>query len=780
MDKLCKADSCPRSGIAAAFIIVTMVWVGGLLQWILGDQVVPWDSKNQFYAFYRFMAAAIQSGSTPFWNPFHYSGHPSAADPQSLIFALPFLLWAFINPAPSLYAFDAFVLSHLLIGAWAIVLFGRAERWPVAASVLAASIFMLGGAVSGRMNHVGIICSYGLFPLAFLWMRIAIDKNSVWSAIGFAMVASQIALGRSQVALLLCFMLVVAFVAHIAAKDRAFQTLQSRALVILVMGVVALLLTAPPLLLTLQFISLSNRPTTPVELALGSSMHPLNFATFFSADVFGSLRAGTDGWGPSSATLKNIDVTDRAFNYMFCGTLTALIIVWHGIAGGRFAARGRRILAIILIVALAYTMGRFTPVYEFAFQYVPGLSLFRRPNDAAFILVLCVAYMSGYLTADYIRDGSPRPETGSTFVVFSAIIVLAIGSVAFASLSSRSVETTLQIVTTIILLLLLAAILKIPQSIRSRTITMTVLVIATSTELIWRNAGNVLNARPAAEYSLLKNPTAENLTIIQTIETDIAKTSSGPFRPRIEVLGLDGPWQNAAMIYGFEAINGYNPLRIGKYDSLIVPGESPHDVNRRSFPKTFPDYNCVLSRRLSLRYLLLDKPISELSRKHDATKFTLLLEGPYAWLYRNEDESPRVSIRSQVRMAATDNYNKAVDLLTFDGPILVDSNETLSQVYAGKKTSRSHAHIANWRVDQIELDIQTSEPAIVTLNGPNYPGWEVEVDGVRKPIISVDLIFRGVEVPAGASKLVFVFRPFTFHNMHAALMECCNFKQAIR
>ena len=61
-------------------------------RWILTDSVVPWDSKNQFYAFFRFLASAIQSGASPFWNPYHYGGHPSVADPQSLIFAPLFVL----------------------------------------------------------------------------------------------------------------------------------------------------------------------------------------------------------------------------------------------------------------------------------------------------------------------------------------------------------------------------------------------------------------------------------------------------------------------------------------------------------------------------------------------------------------------------------------------------------------------------------------------------------------------------------------------------------------
>jgi hypothetical protein len=735
---------------------------------------VPWDSKNQFYAFYRFMGEAIRSGAKPFWNPYHYAGHPSAADPQSLIFALPFLIWAFINPAPSLYAFDAFVLAHLLVGGWAIVFHGRREGWPMAASVLAASIFMLGGVVSGRMNHVGIICAYGLFPLALLLMRIAIEKNSFRSALGFAVVASQIALGRSQTPMLLCALLAFALLAQLNADGRLLQTIRSRFLVIATMGLGSLLLLAPPLLLTLQFMGLSNRPATPVESALLSSMHPLNFATFLSADVFGSLRAGTDGWGPSGETLKGVDITDRSFNYMFCGTLTALLLLWHGLAGGRIAARGRRLMTIALFTALAYAIGRYTPVYELLFQYVPGVSLFRRPNDAAFLVVLCLAYLSGHLVADYIRDGIPKLNVAIAVLVIASVIYLAYESVQFSQVSNRTAEAFWQIAGAILLIALIAWSLRTARTPKARAIAMSALVLATSAELVWRNAGSVLNARPASDYALLQTPSGEDARIVEAIETDMAKTMGGPFRPRIEVVGLDGQWQNAAMILGLEALNGYNPLRIGYYDELVEPGESPYDVQHRAFPHSFSSYNCGLSRRLNLRYLVLDKPIANLPRKHDTTTFTPLLEGPRAWVYRNEVEAPRVVIRSQIRVAAIDDVQKGVDLLPENGQFLVDSGEPLSQAYPSRNVTKASARISNWKLDRIELDIETSAPAIVKLNDPNYPGWEAEVDGVRKPVISVDLIFRGVEVPAGARKVVFTFRPFSWDNMANAAADILN------
>src|SRR5215813_7971783 len=79
--------------------LITGLWLIAASRWIVTDAVVPWDSKNQFYAFFRFLAAALNSGVSPFWNPYHYGGHPSVADPQSLIFSPLFVLWALVDPA---------------------------------------------------------------------------------------------------------------------------------------------------------------------------------------------------------------------------------------------------------------------------------------------------------------------------------------------------------------------------------------------------------------------------------------------------------------------------------------------------------------------------------------------------------------------------------------------------------------------------------------------------------------------------------------------------------
>ena len=144
--------------------------------WIFTDTVVPWDAKNQFYAFFRFLASSFHEGYAPFWNPFHYGGHPSVADPQSLLFAPAFVLWALIDPTPSIRTFDLIVYAHLLVGGLSVGILGWRAGWPVSASLLAALVFMFGGPASGRLQHTGIILIYALFPLALLLLLVALQS----------------------------------------------------------------------------------------------------------------------------------------------------------------------------------------------------------------------------------------------------------------------------------------------------------------------------------------------------------------------------------------------------------------------------------------------------------------------------------------------------------------------------------------------------------------------------------------------------------------------------
>src|ERR1700751_5579695 len=129
------------------------------------------------------------------------------------------------------------------------------------------------------------------------------------------------------------------------------------------------------------------------------------------------------------------------------------------------------------------------------------------------------------------------------------------------------------------------------------------------TELLCWNAASRLNAQNRTLYAVLEAPTGPEAAAIALLETSIAADHQRGDYPRVEVLGLGGPWQNLAMVRGWEAINGYNPLRIGLYDRLVSPGEQNWSVSLRQFPPSFDNYDSPLARALGLTYLVLGSPL---------------------------------------------------------------------------------------------------------------------------------------------------------------------------
>ena len=202
--------------LVASVVLVAGVWLAAVSRWVVSDLVVRWDSKNQFYAFFRFLSAALRAGQ---------SEHRG---PQSLVFNPVFALWGLLDPAPAMRTFDLCVFAHSLVGGISIAIIGWRARWPIPANVLAAALFMFGGASSGRLQHTGIIIIYAVFPLAFLLLQLALQRRSLLLAAGFAIIAADVGLGRNQVALLVCALLLAAAVAEILVSAQPLSYLRER------------------------------------------------------------------------------------------------------------------------------------------------------------------------------------------------------------------------------------------------------------------------------------------------------------------------------------------------------------------------------------------------------------------------------------------------------------------------------------------------------------------------------------------------------------------------
>jgi hypothetical protein len=749
---------------------IAALWLLAASRWLIADVVVPWDSKNQFYAFFRFLASTLAAGDSPFWNPYHYGGHPSVADPQSLIFSPAFVIWAWLGPAPSMRAFDLVVYAHLLVGGLAVGAMGWRLGWPAAASVTAAAVFMLGGPASGRLQHTGIILSYALLPPSLLLMSLALERRSLWLGASFGAVAAILLLGRNQEALLLSFVLLAVLVGKFASASDRWRWLRERRATIAAMGLVAAAVAIVPLLLTLQFTGLSNRPEVPLDKALEASLYPANLASMAVANVMGSLETTANYWGPNYDTLPEVGSTDRSSNYLFVGASVSVVLLWLGFAAGGLFRRGTRLLTGVLVLALLYMLGRYTPVYAWAFEYVPGIDLFRRPVGGAFVFVAVLAILVGGLLADYVREGLPRTPPWRLVAVAAGAMALIAWAVAFSARSQHGWDAMLAVLKAAPIALTVILALALARSPRARSLAAVLIAAIAASELLWWNTASSLNAEPSAPYAVLEKPTGQEAAALAILEREVEARRAQGDRPRVEVVGVGGAWQNLAMARGLEATNGYNPLRIGWYDRLVSPGETTYLVDQRQFPASFDGYDCTLARELGLEYVVLGRPIEEVPRLARRPVADILLAGPHIWIYRLADPEPRVRFTSRVQVANISADVKAgrFRVSPTGETALIDHATAPQRNYLLGNREGDNAQIVSWRPHLVEVEVDALQPGVLVLHEAFYPGWVVEVNGEPARLLRANVLFRGVEVAEGKHRVVFRFQPFSLANLRDA------------
>lgn len=797
---------------ASAFrlaILSLLVFYGlALASWLVTGTVVPWDSKNHFYAMFRFLGDALQSGEIPLWNPYHFGGHPAIADPQSLLFTPTMALFALIAPRASMQVFDAVILAHLFAGGVCILGLLRRWQWHPAGAVLAALLFMLGGAASSRLQHTGIIISYSFFPAALWSLDAALERRSWRLALLFGFCASLMALGRDQVAFLLCTVLAGYVIFASMRSGAALTYLRARAGVLAVSAVIILAAMAIPAILTMQFLADSNRPGFPFGVAAAGSLAPVNLITLFVPNFFGSLDHLYDYWGPDNHTMPRPDYTDRAVDYLFIGVLPFLLIVWHGLAAGRLFARSARFLVILLLLASLYALGRYTPFFALAFDWIPGVSLYRRPADATFVVNIALAIAAGYLLHRYIAEGLPQPfrefpkwlALALPAATASALVALIGSGLIFSMQEGRLMNSLFEISVATMLAGVGAAILISLQTHQKRALAACLFAAFSGAEILWRNAASPLNAEPVERYSVYSGMRPADATGVEILRKEIAAETHDGNRPRVEMLGLRGPWQNASMVLKFENTLGYNPLRIDDYERAVGTGQDAEELAFRHYPGTFRGYNSRLAALLGLEYLVLDRPLTELPRNIPRPKAQAIYAGGGMYIYKLGKPAPRAYFASVLKSADEEDVLDEHVLPGFDPgrEVLID-RASMADLHGGpyaKSTGQEHiqtaslnpmqgigtpgAHtlgrdqgqsrvtIVDYADTSVEIDVEAPQAGIVVLHDLFYPGWEATVDGRREPVLRANLLFRGVEVPAGHHRVKFCFRPLSLTNLLAA------------
>jgi hypothetical protein len=737
----------PMLAFAAAALVIGWPWLSGRV-------TIPWDAKATFQPQIQFLAQSLARGQSPFWLPFAFSGHPQIADPQAMIFSPPFLLLSLLTSSPSLWAVDATVLAMVFAGGGALMLWFRDQRWHWAGGLVAALAFCYGASMAWRIQHIGQVLSLAYLPVAMVCLERALTRGSILYGAAAGVVAAAIVLGRDQVALLVVYLLIAFVLWRLLSADRPADAVRASILPLSTGAVVAAALIVVPVILTALLAAESNRPSIDYVGAGRGSLHPALLLTFLAPEVFGASGRMEDYWGPPSFAWQDSGIfLAQNMGQLYIGAIPVILLTLAALRG-RLWAPEIRFFTVAAGVVLVYALGWYTPVFRWLYELLPGVSLYRRPADATFLIGALASILAGYST--HRLFGEPLAELNRRHVMFVLGFIATAFEIAFGLgwWLGRLSELVQPLATAAISLAAGAGALAVA---RRRIPLQPILAAAIITafmvaDLAYNNGPNGSTALPSQTYDVLQPKTAND--IIALLKSKVVDT--GTRRDRIELAGLGFHWPNASLTHRLENTLGYNPIRLGLYSAATGAEDTVSLPDQRKFAPLFPSYRSTLANLLGLRFIATGAPIETIDRSLKAGDLRLVARTTDGFVYENPAAMDRVLFATQARGADFDRMLQ--DGIWPDADLRAT---VLLQHAPAAEAARlpGRVRIASYRNTEVVVETDSPAGGWVVLNDLWHPWWFADIDGKAAEILRANVLFRAVAVPPGSHVVRFTFRP---------------------
>ena len=214
---------------------------------------------------------------------------------------------------------------------------------------------------------------------------------------------------------------------------------------------------------------------------------------------------------------------------------------------------------------------------------------------------------------------------------------------------------------------------------------------------------------------------------------------------------------NTGMVRGLRALDGYDGLDPASFDGYRSAVLRPDVQPLLGFSARHAQLSQAPFRLFGVGALVLAGPI-------DAPGFELLAspDGSAAqraecWIYRAIDPLPRAFCVP--RTLPRDQV--LADLENFD-PLSAAFLEDGAHFESSAAFTRASVREIAWRNDSVELEVELDGAGLLVLTEQYFPGWTVAVNGVQRPLLRADSIFRAVALEAGRQTVVFRYAPWSF------------------
>ncbi len=718
----------------------------------------------------------VQAG----WNVFINSGTTSEGGISPIHFLFWHKLIGFLFPLPSSVAWH--IVLHLFSGATGLYLYCRAIGVSRPAAFLAGLIFAVAPENASLINagHVMKIATISYAPWAFYFLeRGFLSRRAIFFLATGLILALQFFNTHWQIAYYTCLCLGLyglfrSFAILRSPGERAIFTFPRLFGMNLVVMFFFLSTVSIALLPLANWAKDTNRGVhsganqgkggLDREEAMSWSLPPEEITAFVIPGFFGLSRqeGGANPENIASYYWGRMHFTQTA-SYM--GLLPWLLLPLPLI----FRRNRYTWLAVVAVGGgILFSMGKYTPFYNFLFDYFPGINRFRVPKMIMFIPVMGLGVLSA-MGLDLLLDPAVRSTKAfKNYVVGMAVLPVALVLLLVAELIgsnywiSQFIETLAQPTR------------YEPQSEQLVLQRWNNLVVETglAAGLATLFAG-AFGAYYRGKFSakvLLAILLALFLADVGRIDNKFLFTINVPEKNRqVRTPVMDFIGRESSSQYRVLPMDGGDPMH---YVSQNIPVMyTSNAVQQQRWQDLLDNFstNSTILNILNVKYLIFSNEQYTKEKTQLGGKFSPVFQSPdglqvvlenrevmpKAWLV------PSVFNVTQPQQALGVVLNPQFDPRQF---AVVETPPTLQLAQPGSasNTGLGDVLIKRYEGEQIDLSVTNTANALLVLGEKYYRGWKATVDGKQVDIQRVNYILRGVYLTPGTHKVEFRFDPLPF------------------
>lgn len=714
--------------------------------------------------------------ATADWNPYINSGHSNDGGMASMQFVYPYRLIFGLIPAPTSVAW--FMVLHLFLGGAGTYLYCRLVGCSRVAALFGGMLFAFCTENASLINagHVMKIATIAHAPWVFYFLEKGFRTNRLFAYLCAGLVLTlQFFNTHWQIAFYTCLAVAVYGILRLIEQIRQGEPVASGRTLVLGLVMVLFFLSASAISLAplANWSKDTNRGVhsganqgkggLQRDEAMMWSMPPEEVLALVVPGLFGlSRQEGGDQPRPDQTYYWGRMFFTQTASYF--GLLPWLLLPLP------LLFRNDRVTTAALLAVfggLLFSMGKYTPFYQFLYDYLPGVSRFRVPK----MMLFMTAFGLAVLTArgiDLLRDnritGSARMQRWVGWVVaFPLCLALLLGIEKFfgsavrhqlmdwlaqptryqsgAGLISQrwfniEQETGIALAQSSLLALLLLAVARRKVAV---WIGIAGLMLILTADL-WR-----VNRL----FLVLTDPPVRT----ESSQTSAMQWIKGQSRPDkvIEVplyrtlpLGDRDPMPFVAA--GIPVLFTSNAVQKVRWQEYL---------DRLALRSAMPDI-------MNLRWLVYDQGLYQRDRAHFGDKYRVAYSDSKEVVLENRQVLPKAWLVDQVAIEA-DPAKRIERMLAHDfNPArlaLVESAPRLPLSGGGQK---SVVTVTAYRPTELSVATETTANALLVLGEKQYPGWQATVDGKAVVTVPVNHILRGVYLSPGKHTVEFRFDPLPF------------------